>query len=112
MTGETRREKNPETGEMETTSTSYRYDPLVQRTEFAQSTGYSESYTYDPVGNIKQKIITPGAVPGQGAAPSKGIVPIPLMSYNKGNQLTSMQNGRDKLTYQYKPITIRQCKTR
>ena len=72
----------------------YTYDALGQLTAFAQSTGYGERYTYDVAGNMTQKAITPE---NQNA-------PVTLkMKYNKGNQLTEMLNGRDRISYSYDP---------
>ena len=98
---------------MESIVSQYTYDPLGQLTAFTQSTGYGESYTYDKVGNMKQKVIASASISAQGIGAGriggaatgetpKPVVPVTLnMSYNKGNQLAAMQNGRDKLTYSY-----------
>ena len=84
------------TGEIRTENGSaveslYTYDPLGELTGFAQSTGYGEQYVYDKVGNMTAKTIT--GTDGQSVALK--------MTYNKGNQLVSMTNGKDKLTYGY-----------
>ena len=54
-------------------------------------TGYGERYAYDKAGNMTEKVLTG----------TDGAETTLAMSYNKGNQLTSMANGRDKITYKY-----------
>ena len=78
------------------TASTYAYDALGQLTAFLSSTGYGESYAYDAVGNMVKKAITPA----QGAAEEAAAVTL-KMSYNKGNQLVLVANGKDKLTYAY-----------
>ena len=85
ITGEER------TADGQTITSAFAYDALGQLTGFEQSTGYSESYAYDKVGNMTRKVIS--GMDGETVALS--------MRYNKGNQMTSMTNGRDKLTYSY-----------
>ena len=78
----------------EATESDYTYDALGQLTSFRQSTGYGEKYTYDVVGNMTQKVITP----------ENKKTPVTLkMQYNKGNQLTEMSKGKDRITYSYDP---------
>lgn len=78
----------------EDTESTYTYDALGQLTAFVQSTGYGERYTYDAVGHMTQKTITP----------ENKKAPVTLkMKYNKGNQLTEMLNGRNRISYSYDP---------
>ena len=74
----------------------YVYDALGQLTSFLQSTGYGEQYTYDKAGNMAAKVITPAHC-RQREAQTVTL----KMSYNKGNQITAMANGKDKITYKY-----------
>ena len=90
ITGETRRESGG------ITQSSYAYDAMGELTGFLQSTGYGEQYSYDKAGNMTQKVITPS----HRASEETKTVTL-KMSYNKGNQLTAMQNGRDKIAYKY-----------
>ena len=69
----------------------YAYDAAGQLTEFLQTTGYGERYAYDRVGNMTEKVLTG----------TDGAETTLAMKYNKGNQLTSMANGRDKIAYKY-----------
>ena len=85
ITGEVRKENGT------TTTSTYAYDALGQLTSFLQSTGYGESYAYDKAGNMTGKVIS--GMDGESVALS--------MSYNKGNQLTAMANGKNKITYSY-----------
>ena len=85
ITGEVRTENG------QTTESSYAYDALGQLTSFLQSTGYGEQYAYDKAGNMTGKVIS--GMDGESIALS--------MSYNKGNQLTAMANGKNKITYSY-----------
>ena len=85
ITGEER------TADGQTITSAFAYDALGQLTGFEQSTGYSESYAYDKVGNMTRKVIS--GMDGETVALS--------MRYNKGNQLTSMTNGKDKIAYKY-----------
>lgn len=78
----------------EATESNYTYDALGQLTAFRQSTGYGEKYTYDVVGNMTQKVITPE---------NKETSVTLKMQYNKGNQLTEMSKGKDRITYSYDP---------
>ena len=90
ITGEVRKENGT------TTTSTYAYDALGQLTSFLQSTGYGEQYTYDKAGNMAEKVITPAH------ADSEEAQTVTLkMSYNKGNQLTAMVNGKDKIAYTY-----------
>ena len=90
ITGEVRTENG------QTTESSYAYDALGQLTSFLQSTGYGEQYAYDKAGNMTEKVITPLH------SESEEAQAVTLkMSYNKGNQLTAMANGKDKITYSY-----------
>ena len=90
ITGEVRTENG------QTTESSYAYDALGQLTSFLQSTGYGEQYVYDKAGNMTEKVITPLH------SESEEAQAVTLkMSYNKGNQLTAMANGKDKITYSY-----------
>ena len=90
ITGEVRSESGT------TTTSTYVYDALGQLTSFLQSTGYGEQYTYDKAGNMAAKVITPAH------ADSEEAQTVTLkMSYNKGNQITAMANGKDKITYKY-----------
>ena len=90
ITGEVRAENG------QTTESSYAYDALGQLTSFLQSTGYGEQYAYDKAGNMTEKVITPLH------SESEEAQAVTLkMSYNKGNQLTAMANGKDKITYSY-----------
>ena len=85
ITGEVRTENG------QTTESSYAYDALGQLTSFLQSTGYEEQYAYDKAGNMTEKVLTG----------TDGIETALKMSYNKGNQLTTMVNGKDKIAYTY-----------
>ena len=85
ITGEVRTENG------QTTESSYAYDALGQLTSFLQSTGYGEQYAYDKAGNMTEKVLTG----------TDGIETALKMSYNKGNQLTTMVNGKDKIAYTY-----------
>ena len=90
ITGEVRTENG------QTTESSYAYDALGQLTSFLQSTGYGEQYAYDKAGNMTEKVITPLH------SESEEAQAVTLkMSYNKGNQLTAMANGKNKITYSY-----------
>ena len=84
ITGEVRKENG-------TTTSTYAYDALGQLTSFLQSTGYGEQYAYDKAGNMTEKVLTG----------TDGIETALKMSYNKGNQLTTMVNGKDKIAYTY-----------
>ena len=85
ITGEVRTEGG------KTTESTYAYDALGQLTSFLQSTGYEEQYAYDKAGNMTEKVLTG----------TDGIETALKMSYNKGNQLTTMVNGKDKIAYTY-----------
>ena len=85
ITGEVRTEGG------KTTESTYAYDALGQLTSFLQSTGYEEQYAYDKAGNMTEKVLTG----------TDGIETALKMSYNKGNQLTAMVNGKDKIAYTY-----------
>ena len=85
LTGEIRRENGT------TVASSYAYDAAGQLTEFLQTTGYGERYAYDRAGNMTEKVLTG----------TDGAETTLAMKYNKGNQLTSMANGRDKIAYTY-----------
>ena len=87
ITGEVRKENGTTT----TTTSTYAYDALGQLTSFLQSTGYEEQYAYDKAGNMTEKVLTG----------TDGIETALKMSYNKGNQLTTMVNGKDKIAYTY-----------
>ena len=69
----------------------YAYDAAGQLTEFLQTTGYGERYAYDKAGNMTEKVLTG----------TDGAETTLAMKYNKGNQLTGMANGRDKIAYKY-----------
>lgn len=92
ITGESRTENG------ETTENTYQYDAAGQLTSFRKSTGYAEQYVYDAAGNMTKKVISPEKI----IAGKKQPVTIG-MKYNKGNQLTEMTVGKDKLTYSYDP---------
>ena len=85
LTGEIRRENGT------TVASSYAYDAAGQLTEFLQTTGYGERYAYDKAGNMTEKVLTG----------TDGAETTLAMKYNKGNQLVSMANGRDKIAYTY-----------
>ena len=85
ITGEVRTEGG------KTTESTYAYDALGQLTSFLQSTGYEEQYAYDKAGNMTEKVLTG----------TDGIETALKMSYNKGNQLMTMVNGKDKIAYTY-----------
>ena len=85
ITGEIRRENGT------TVASSYAYDAAGQLTEFLQTTGYGEHYAYDKAGNMTEKVLTG----------TDGAETTLAMKYNKGNQLTGMANGRDKIAYKY-----------
>ena len=85
LTGEIRRENGT------TVASSYAYDAAGQLTKFLQTTGYGERYAYDKAGNMTEKVLTG----------TDGAETTLAMKYNKGNQLTSMANGRDKIAYTY-----------
>ncbi len=61
-------------------------DPLGQLTSFTRSDGQSESYAYDPVGNMTAKT-------------QNGVST--TMRYNAANQLIQSVSGTDKITYSY-----------
>ena len=92
ITGEIRTENG------ETTESVYQYDAAGQLTSFRKNTGYAEQYVYDAAGNMTKKVISPEKI----IAGKKQPVTIG-MKYNKGNQLTEMTVGKDKLTYSYDP---------
>ena len=64
----------------------YTYDARGQLMGFNKSDGYSESYAYDPAGNMTQKSI--------------GGVDI-SMTYNAANQLKSLESAKGKINYSY-----------
>ncbi len=78
-----------------TVVSSYSYDPLSQLTAFTNTNGYGEAYTYDKVGNMTKKAISKKDLLNEESTTTL------TMAYNKGNQLTSMKNGREVLTYTY-----------
>ena len=91
------------TGEIQTengerTESSYQYDAAGQLISFRKSTGYAEQYAYDAAGNMTKKIISPE----KGVTGKTQLVTIG-MKYNKGNQLTEMTVGKEKLAYSYDP---------
>jgi len=69
-----------------TVQSDYTYDARGQLTAFSKSDGYSESYSYDPAGNMMKKSI--------------GGVDI-SMTYNAANQLKSMESTKGKIDYSY-----------
>ena len=71
--------------------TTYAYDLLGELVSFTQSTGYGESYTYDPAGNMLEKVIT--STDGKSTPVS--------MRYHAGNQMVSMTAGKDSIAYRY-----------
>ena len=78
--GRITRESRTENGA--TLTSDYAYDKLGQLTGFERSDGYTESYVYDPVGNMLSK--------------TRNGVKIDY-TYNAGNQLVS--DGENKYTY-------------
>ena len=80
MTSESRTENGA------TLTSSYIYDALGQLTSFTRSDGQSETYTYDPVGNMTAKT-------------QNGVST--AMRYNAANQLISSVSGTDRTTYTY-----------
>lgn len=79
-----------------TTTSAYAYDALGQLPSFLQSIGYGEQYTYDMAGNMTAKVMTP-----MRSADAEVQTVTLKMSYNKANQLTTLANGKDKITYKY-----------
>ncbi|MBQ7697498.1 MAG: RHS repeat-associated core domain-containing protein, partial [Paludibacteraceae bacterium] len=69
-----------------TLESAYTYDPLGQLISFTRSDGQSESYVYDPAGNMTAKT-------------KNGVKT--AMRYNAANQLISSVTGTDKTTYRY-----------
>ena len=80
MTSESRTENGA------TLTSSYIYDALGQLTGFTRSDGQSETYTYDPVGNMTAKTRN-----GVSTA----------MRYNAANQLIQSVTGNDTTKYTY-----------
>ena len=80
MTSESRTENGA------TLTSVFAYDPLGQLTSFSRSDGQSESYTYDPVGNMTAKT-------------QNGVST--AMRYNAANQLIQSVTGNDTTKYTY-----------
>ena len=84
LSGRMTQESRTENGA--TLTSSYIYDALGQLTGFTRSDGQSETYTYDPVGNMTAKT-------------KNGVST--TMRYNAANQLTSSVTGNDTTKYTY-----------
>ena len=84
LSGRMTQESRTENGA--TLTSSYIYDALGQLTGFSRSDGQSETYTYDPVGNMTAKT-------------QNGVQT--AMRYNAANQLTQSVRDADKTTYTY-----------
>ena len=84
LSGRMTQESRTENGA--TLTSSYIYDALGQLTGFTRSDGQSETYTYDPVGNMTAKT-------------KNGVST--TMRYNAANQLISSVSGTDRTTYTY-----------
>ena len=64
----------------------FAYDKAGQLTSFRRSDGYAEAYTYDPVGNMVEKVLNGTKI---------------AMTYDAANELKTMENPHGKLTYIY-----------
>lgn len=84
LSGRMTQESRTENGA--TLTSSYIYDALGQLTGFTRSDGQSETYTYDPVGNMTAKT-------------QNGVST--TMRYNAANQLTQSVTNGDTTTYSY-----------
>ena len=84
LSGRMTQESRTENGA--TLTSSYIYDALGQLTSFTRSDGQSETYTYDPVGNMTAKT-------------QNGVST--AMKYNAGNQLIQSVTGNDTTKYTY-----------
>ena len=84
LSGRMTQESRTENGA--TLTSSYIYDALGQLTSFTRSDGQSETYTYDPVGNMTAKT-------------QNGVST--AMRYNAANQLIQSVSGTDRTTYTY-----------
>ena len=84
LSGRMTQESRTENGA--TLTSSYIYDALGQLTSFTRSDGQSETYTYDPVGNMTAKT-------------QNGVST--TMRYNAANQLTQSVTNGDTTTYSY-----------
>ena len=80
MTGETRTESE------ETVKSTYVYDKLGQLAGFEKSDGYSETYSYDVVGNMLEKTVNKQKL---------------TMTYNAANELKTMTGNGGKIDYSY-----------
>ena len=69
-----------------TLRTGYKYDKAGQLTAFRRSDGYSESFVYDPVGNMVEKTLNGTKI---------------AMTYDAANELKTMESSHGKLTYAY-----------
>ncbi len=69
-----------------TLRTGYKYDKAGQLTAFRRSDGYSESFVYDPVGNMVEKVLNGTKI---------------AMTYDAANELKTMESSQGKLTYAY-----------
>ena len=84
LSGRMTQESRTENGA--TLTSSYIYDALGQLTSFTRSDGQSETYTYDPVGNMTAKT-------------QNGVST--AMRYNAANQLIQSVTGNDTTKYTY-----------
>ena len=64
----------------------FAYDKAGQLTSFRRSDGYAEAYTYDPVGNMVEKVLNGTKI---------------AMTYDAANELKTMESSQGKLTYAY-----------
>ena len=64
----------------------FAYDKAGQLTSFRRSDGYAEAYTYDPVGNMVEKVLNGTKI---------------AMTYDAANELKTMESPHGKLTYIY-----------
>ncbi|MBR4428407.1 MAG: RHS repeat protein, partial [Clostridia bacterium] len=69
-----------------TVRTGYTYDKAGQLTAFRRSDGYAEAYTYDPVGNMVEKVLNGTKI---------------AMTYDAANELKTMESSHGTLTYAY-----------
>ena len=64
----------------------FAYDKAGQLTSFRRSDGNAEAYTYDPVGNMVEKVLNGTKI---------------AVTYDAANELKTMESSQGKLTYAY-----------
>ena len=69
-----------------TLRSNYAYDKAGQLSSFRRSDGYAEAYTYDPVGNMVEKVLNGTKI---------------AVTYDAANELKTMESSQGKLTYAY-----------